>query len=116
MHQSTGQAWGNDPYAKQNPYVDKIKNNSIDRGQSSQLMQALAVHEKVILNLRDSLGQLGERLAPLTPQTLGAEAEGTAAGIQSRPKSEIVCKIENLTQLVHTMECRVRMQLEVMDL
>jgi hypothetical protein len=98
------------------PYAGQIKGNPIDRSQSPQLMQTLAVHEKVLLNLRDALGQLGERLAPLTSQTLGAEAEGMTAGIQQRPKSEVVCQIENMTQMVHNMERRVRQQLEVIDI
>jgi hypothetical protein len=99
------------------PYAGQIKGNPIDRSQSPQLMQVLAVHEKVLLNLRDALGQLGERLAPLTPQTLGAEAEAeTAVTLQQRPKSEVVCQIENMTQMVLNMERRVRQQLEVMDI
>ena len=89
----------------------------IDRGQSPQLMQALAVHEKMLSVLRDSLGMLGERLNPITPQRLVAEAEcGTSAGVSTRPKSEVVVRLEQLSAMVADMDRRVRSQMEVMDL
>lgn len=88
----------------------------IDREQSPRLMLKLATLEKSVHQLRDSLGQLGEKLIPITLPSQPLPAQETMRGGATISSSPVVAQIENIESLIWDLNARVRHQIEEMDL
>lgn len=96
-------------------YGEALKGNPIDSKQSPALFQYIATLEKSVHQLRDSLGQLGERLLPVSYPTPVQEGLGTGQ-LRTKVASPIADRLYELESLINDMNRRVQQQLESMDL
>lgn len=96
-------------------YGEALNSNPIDSKQSPALFQYIATLEKSIHQLRDSLGQLGERLLPVSYATPVQEGLGTGQ-LRTKVASPIADRLYELESLINDMNRRVQQQLESMDL
>ena len=98
-------------------YYEQAKaTHQIDSKQSPQLQQQIAVLEKAIYALRDSMGQLGERLLPVSYAVPSIPEAQLCGSPDQAPTSPIVDHLKSLQQVLWDMNKRVQCQLENMDL
>lgn len=103
-----------DKYMGADVYGQTINGASLGPKQSPALFQHIASLERAIHNLRDSLGQLGERLLPVSYPT--PVPEGLATGQGLKVGSPIAGRLNELEATIQDMNRRVQTQLESMDL
>lgn len=87
----------------------------IDREQSPRLMMKLASLERTVHGLREAMGQLGEKLQPITRPVPAMPASERGIATQNQ-QSPVVEQIECIQNMLLDLTARVRNQIEEMDL
>ena len=94
---------------------DRVIGAAMDKIQAPRLMLKLASLEKTVHGLREAMGQLGDKLQPITRPMHAVPAP--ERGISTaNPQSPVVEQIESIQNMLLDLTTRVRTQIEEMDL